>query len=238
MKSNRILIIGIFSIGLIASSSCSKDDLGETPSSEINEQIIDLSSHQIYLNGQSTDQTIQGDNVISVMDCENSITYQFTNDQLFKNWSNNRAMLKTTNGVNLYEVYSDLQEIAKLAEDLGLIDTYEFGDELPDEMLEKLEELGYTDNHNEKAATATITTLYDDTYWINSLVTITTFVPALAPVHRNKTESMKLIGVNGTWYCDKTWFRGEKRYFITLTHYYLPDFLDFNNKIESIFSVS
>lgn len=237
MKSKSFKKLVVIFAGLLIIAACTKEDTSMEPSSDNTEQVISMKDNKIYLNGNPSDKMISGNEIITIVDYQNKVTQQFTDDEAFKKWSESEINLKSTNGVNLYDINRNLDEIADIAEELGITETYQYGDKIPDEIREKLKEIGYDIETDEKSA-ITWTTLYDNTNYQDQLCLLNTlFVPALAPDHRNKTESLKLIGINGTWYCDNTWFRGEKIYFITLTHYYLPDLEFFNNRIESIFSI-
>lgn len=218
-------------------ASCSKEDTNDQLPDQGMEQTISLSAFETYLNTDISKEMIHGDDVITIVDCENNTVNQFTDIDVFKKWSYSNTSLKSTNGVSLYESYEFLNEIAQLAEDLGITDSYEYGDAVPVEIQKKLSEIQNSNNYAQKGA-LNLTMLYDNIDYHDQLgLYPTQFVPALADAHRNKTESLQLVGPNGTWYCDRTWFRGDKIYFITLTHYWLPNLLGFNNKIESIFAI-
>ncbi len=237
MKSFNASLMTLFFFSLFLFSACSKDEESQNSAIDEGSQTIRLSDFSVSLNNIPSEWIITGDDVITIVNCDTRTINQFTDKVKFKEWSSLEGSLKSTNGKNLYESYQKLVKISKVAEELGIADNYNYGDEIPEEIMDMLSHESDSKEVEEKAA-LNWTILYDEVEYHGQLgLYSTTFTPALVNDHRNKTESFQLVGPDGTWYCDRTWFRGEKRFFITLTHYWLPDLEDFNNKTESIVSV-
>ncbi len=204
MKSFNANLIALFFCILFIFSACSKDEKLQNSAIDEGSQTIPLSDFSLNLNNIPGERIITGDDVITIVNCDTRTINQFTDKVKFKDWSSLESSLKSTNGKNLYESYQKLEKISKVAEELGIADTYNYGDEIPEEIMDILfHESDYQEITQKAALNWTI--LYDEVEYHGQLgLYSTTFTPALAKDHRNKTESFQLVGPDGTWYCDRT----------------------------------
>jgi hypothetical protein len=236
MKFNFFKPAAIIMFGFMVTASCSKEEANDQLPEQGMEQTISLSAFETYLNADLSEGMIHGDNVITIVDCENQIINQFTDDAKFREWSYSNGSLKSSPTQNIYELNSFLNSIVKIAEEQGYTESYEYGDELPVEIQSLVNTSPYFSQQGLKSAVSWVQ-LYDNINRRETLCTVnTTFLPKLRDEHCNKAESLYHYGNILTAYCDGTWFRGDKMYIIGIPFLAIDDLESFRNKFESIIS--
>lgn len=171
----------------------------------------------------------------SFADCSTYSIYNFTSEEKYLNWAGSQSY-KDKNGsdINLIEFHNRLNYLAEYAVENGIVETYETTGIIPDSYVELATSYQVTSDNNQDNPPCR--KLYRNTGFLGSYhFSLIIPIPSLGS-HRNDTESLFQIFLGVQAYCDKTFFRGKRFYFLTFPYGGVPDLsvVGWSNRFESI----
>lgn len=235
-------LIYVFIVFAISLFSCEKDDallenntgLNSNSSQSKSDTLeVDFDEIDWYFDGEECSDTNElneyGDDLICVFNPNDPDNlYYFSNETNFENWA-----IDQTFGAELIDMNDCISFLEDYIIGNGVDDYFEENGEYPEAYQDILDSL-YEVYHGDKAGL--FSKLYNYKNYGGSKYYTFGFNNPKWKGFRNKAESVKVYFGNGA-YCDKTWYRGKRKYVISYSSngLFISNLGYFRNKLESNF---